>query len=254
MFESHPDFEELNDEALLWRYQDLPRYLDLLLRKSLFFNRVDKFEDPFEGKFNKYSKEAVINEVLQEKGEEPERRKIETQFEELLEEVSENRVAIAVSSWHINNAENYAMWNIYGRGSYGLAIQTTFQRLKQSFQHAENRIHVGKVIYYDEQCEQIPIGKTFAPFLRKRRMYQYEEELRCCTPVCGEAGTEANWEAQDELNGIFVPVDLDMLIERIYISPFSPDWFRALIERVNKQFGIRSELRHSAVFNSENFF
>ena len=85
-------------------------------------------------------------------------------------------------------------------------------------------------------------------------MYQYEEELRCCTPVCGEAGTEANWEAQDELNGIFVPVDLDMLIERIYISPFSPDWFRALIERVNEQFGIRSELRHSAVFNSENFF
>jgi len=33
---------------------------------------------------------------------------------------------------------------------------------------------------------------------------------------------EFKWQEQDIYNGVFIPVDPDTMIERIYISPYSP--------------------------------
>lgn len=33
----------------LWRYMSFEKFVSLLSEESLFFSRVDKFEDPFEG-------------------------------------------------------------------------------------------------------------------------------------------------------------------------------------------------------------
>jgi hypothetical protein len=250
MFQAHPDFEETDDNTLLWRYQDLPRYIDLLIRRQLFFNRADKFEDPFEGKYNKYSKEALITDNVGTSNE----KLVEQQFNALLGEVSEKRMAVTVNPWHENEHENYAMWNIYARGSYGLAIQTTYERLKRSFDPARKPVHIGKVIYYDEHTQQIPVHSSFAPFLWKRNIYKYENEVRCCALISDAEKDDFLWEAQDKYSGVFVPVDMEMLIERIYISPYSPHWFRDLVERLTEQFGIHAEIVHSAVFNSENFY
>lgn len=249
MYEPHPDFESPAPGSILWRYQDLPRYLDLLLRSALFFNRADKFEDPFEGKFNKLSREAVL-EAAGDGGNVME----EQRLEELLREVSEKRVTVTVNPWHENQDENYAMWNIYARGSYGLAIQSTYERLKQAFACSDKPVNIGKVIYYNEQREHIPLNSSFSPLLWKRKIYQYEREVRCCTLISDTEDDHFNWQSQDEYSGVFVPVDLQVLIERIYISPYSPGWFRDLIARVNEQFKIRSEIVHSAIFHSENFY
>lgn len=65
MFQSKAPFEQPHDDEILWRHQDLPRYIDMLLRQQLFFSRADKFEDPFEGKYSLYKNEKLISEQLE---------------------------------------------------------------------------------------------------------------------------------------------------------------------------------------------
>jgi len=68
MFKPHKDFKQIDDAALLWRYQDLPRYLDLLLKRQLFFSRADRFEDPFEGQYTQEAKEELVKEQVEKMG------------------------------------------------------------------------------------------------------------------------------------------------------------------------------------------
>jgi hypothetical protein len=51
----------------------------------------------------------------------------------------------------------------------------------------------------------------------------------------------------DELtaSGIFVPVDLDILIERVYIPPRSEGWYVDLVRDVMKVFGVETEVEPS---------
>lgn len=221
MFEEKEGFEQIRDTDMLWRYQDLPRYLDLLIRKQLFFTRFDRFEDPFEGRHNTPGRE------------------------------SNKGLIVAVSTWHMNNAENYAMWNIYAK-SYGLAVQTNYKRLKDSFRGTDKPVYIGKVVYFNETNQQVPTEDPLMPFLHKRCMYEYENEVRCCY-VLKENEKNFTWEEQDTYDGVFIQVDLEELIEKIFISPYAPKWFRDLVARTNEAFHIDKEIVHSTVFKSEYF-
>ena len=236
MFENQPGFEQIGDDEILWRYQDLPRYLDLLIRKQLFFTRIDQFEDPFEGKYNEPAKSKAAKEELQK----------------FAEKHSRTRVAVTVNTWHQNPDENYAMWNIYAK-NYGVAIQTTYKKLKDCFTKTDKPVYIGKVIYYNDERDQVPKENPMAPFIRKRCIYQYENEIRCCYIISQSKESGFLWEEQDTYNGVFLDVDLHTLIERIYISPYAPKWYRDLVARTNEVFKIDKEIRHSSVFQSENF-
>lgn len=58
-------------------------------------------------------------------------------------------------------------------------------------------------------------------------------------------------ENDQQTPGVYIPVDLDRLIDRIYISPYAPDWFRELIAGVNKRFGPGKQIVHSSVFGGQ---
>lgn len=50
--ENHPSFPlTIDRNQKIWRYMDFTKFMHLLTTKSLWFNRSDKFEDPFEGKY-----------------------------------------------------------------------------------------------------------------------------------------------------------------------------------------------------------
>ena len=253
MFQPHEEFEQPDNTAILWRYQDLPRYIDLLLKHQLFFSRADKFEDPFEGKYTLQSRKQLMKEQMKRSNvNDEDQEKVKEIVEKITEEQHVKRTLVTINSWHHNSHENYAMWKIYARGDYGLAIQTTSERLKRCFHATEKPVFIGKVNYYNESCEPIPFGDELIPFLRKRRIYEYENEVRCCYVIPQEA-QEFTWQEQDNYDGIFVNVDLDTLIERIYISPYSPKWIRDIIAGVNEKFNIEKEIIHSRVFDSEEY-
>jgi len=49
MFEPHPNFNLPNDEARVWRYMDIGKLVALLNTATLFFCRLDRLRDPYEG-------------------------------------------------------------------------------------------------------------------------------------------------------------------------------------------------------------
>lgn len=254
MFQPHKDFKQIDDNAVLWRYQDLPRYIDLLLKKQLFFCKADRFEDPFEGQYTVGAKEdlvkAQVEELADDHADEQDVEKAKQQIEKITEERIAKRTYVTINSWHWNDIENYAMWKIYAKGTYGLAIQTTYERLKQCFGVTGQPVFIGKVDYDD--CEISLLNDSLEPFLHKRKIYAYENEVRCCY-VIPEENNAFNWEAQDTNNGVFIDVDLDMLIERIYISPYSPKWINDIVAGINDKFNIHKEIVHSTVFDSAEY-
>src|SRR3954454_14252160 len=197
MFKPHDDFKQIDDAAILWRYQDLPRYIDLLLKRQLFFAKADRFEDPFEGKYTAQAKEEMIKEQVKELGDDhadqEDIEKAKQQVEELTKEHIARRTFVTINSWHWNDVENYAMWKIYAKGTYGLAVQTTYQRLKECFDKAKQAVFIGKVDYDD--CDVLPVNGSMRPFLHKRKMYAYENEVRCCYVMPED--NSFNWQAQD---------------------------------------------------------
>lgn len=178
--------------------------------------------------------------------------KVKEKVERFTKQHLAKRKFVTINSWHWNTDENYAMWKIYARGDYGLAIQTTYERLKRCFAATDKPVFIGKVNYYNESWESIPVGDPLVPFLRKRRIYEYENEVRCCYVIPQEE-KEFMWQEQDKYDGIFVKVDLDALVERIYISPYSPEWIRDFVAGINDKFNIEKEIVHSTVFDSEEY-
>jgi hypothetical protein len=256
MFQQQDEFKQIDDTAILWRYQDLPRYLDLLLKQQLFFCRADKFEDPFEGKYPVGNPDKLIQEYVERTAATQSSKKsfknAKEEIEKMVEDSVSKRTFVTINSWHYNTDENYAMWKIYAKGTYGIAIQTTYERLKRSFKVADQSVFIGKVSYYDDLTAPLLSPESLKPFLCKRKMYEYENEIRCCYVISAEEKA-LNWQDQGSQDGIFINVDLNTLIERIYISPYSPKWIADIVKGINEKFGMNKEIMHSSIFDATEY-
>ena len=69
--------------------------------------------------------------------------------------------------------------------------------------------------------------------------------------------TPTNWDLiADEVSyvtstsGIYIPVDLNALVDEIYVAPTSPDWFLEVIQTVCGKFSLRRVPRHSDLLSS----
>ena len=203
-------------DTIIWKYLDLSKFLDLLLSKKLFMSRSDKFEDQYEGTFS----EPTFEEI----------RKLSIDNPDFLQYYKTHREKVAISSWHINEYESFAMWQIFTQNSEGLAIQSTIGRLQQALYPEKNyNQFIGEVNYIDYKKEYIPFDDMFFPFLFKRKSFQYEREVRIITDVA---------ETKITLNdGLKINVDINQLIERIYIHPKSENWYKNLVIQLVEQLG-----------------
>ena len=205
-------------ETIDWKYLDLSKFLDLLLSQKLFMSRSDKFEDQYEGTFSEPTYEEI--------------KKLAINNPDFINNYKTHREKVAISSWHINEYESFAMWQIFTQNSEGLAIQSTIGRLQKSL-HPENNFkqYIGEVNYIDYKKEYIPFDDLFFPFLFKRKSFQYEREVRIITDV-----SDAN--TNTKLNeGLKINVDINQLIEKIYIHPKSENWYKNLVIELVKQLG-----------------
>ncbi len=203
-----------DSDTIVWKYLDLSKFLDLLLSQKLFMSRSDKFEDQFEGTFS----EPTFEEI----------KKLSKDNPEFLEYYKSHREKVVVSSWHINEYESFAMWQIFTQNSEGLAIQSTIGRLQNALKPEKNyKQFIGEVNYIDYKKEYIPFDDLFFPFLFKRKSFQYEREVRIISDTSSN-----NIKIND---GLKIDVDISQLIEKIYIHPKSENWYKNLvIELVSK--------------------
>ena len=207
----YADNENINlpsDDTIVWKYLDLSKFLDMLLSKQLFMSRSDKFEDQYEGTFSEPTYEEI--------------KKIAANNSKFLDYYKSHREKVVISSWHINEYESYAMWQIFTKNNEGLAIQSTIGRLKEALVPEKKYLqNIGAVNYIDYKKEYIPFEDTFFPFLFKRKSFQYEREVRIISDTSG---------SRVSINdGLKVDVNIDQLIEKIYIHPKSENWYKNLV-------------------------
>ncbi len=213
-----------NPDTIVWKYLDLSKFLDLLLSKKLFMSRSDKFEDQYEGTFSEPTYEEI--------------RKIAENNPEFLDYYKSHREKIVISSWHINEYESFAMWQIFTKNNEGLAIQSTVKRLQEAMKpETKTTQYIGEVNYIDYKKEYIPFDDTFFPFLFKRKSFQYEREVRIISDV-----TQNNIVINE---GLKIDVDIHQLIEKIYIHPKSENWYKNLVIQLMEQLGFNFSIEKS---------
>lgn len=224
MYVSNEQITRPDAGTIVWKYLDLSKFLDLLLCRQLFMSRSDKFEDQYEGTFS----EPTFEEL----------KKISENNPEFLDSYKSHRKNVVISSWHINEYESYAMWQIFTQNSEGLAIQSTVQRLEEALSpELRYEQHIGEVKYIDYKKEYIPFDNDFFPFLFKRKSFQYEREVRIVSNL-----TKHNLNINE---GVKINIDINKLIEKIYIHPKSENWYKNLVFQLMEQLGFNFKIEKS---------
>lgn len=211
-------------DTIVWKYLDLSKFVDLLLYRKLFMSRSDKFEDQYEGTFS----EPTFEEI----------RKLSVNNPDFLDFYKMHRENVVISSWHLNEYESFAMWQIFTQKSEGLAIQSTLGRIQKALAPEVNYDqYIGAVNYIDYKKEYIPFDDAFFPFLFKRKSFQYEREIRIISDL-----THQNISID---NGLKIDVDINQLIEKIYIHPKSENWYKNLVIELVKRLGFDFKIEKS---------
>ncbi|WPO79273.1 hypothetical protein [Flavobacterium sp. KACC 22761] len=225
MYINNPNIKLPEDpDTIVWKYLDLSKFLDLLLSKKLFMSRSDKFEDQYEGTFSEPTYEEI--------------KKLAVDNPDFLNYYKTHREKVAISSWHINEYESFAMWQIFTQNSEGLAIQSTIGRLQKALKPENNfDQYIGEVNYIDYKKEYIPFDDLFFPFLFKRKSFQYEREVRIITDT-----SKSTLKLND---GLKINVDINQLIEKIYIHPKSENWYKKLVIELVERLDFGFEIEKS---------
>ena len=195
------------DGATIWRYFSLPKLLHTLQKKSLFFPSVSMLEDPWEGHWTEDEFQNVIATFKKLPD-------FDLDWANVIREV--NKKSTFVSCWHQSDHESAAMWTTYG--TEGIGVKSTVGALKSAFEVEERPIGIAVVRYTDQLPDVPPL--TQAVF-RKRPSFEHEHEIRA---VCFDSS------AQED--GIHVRVELEKLVQGIYVSPRAPLWLRAVLREV----------------------
>lgn len=255
---------EVPDETKIWRYMGFTKFVSFL-EYGLYFCRADKFEDKFEGSLTVKDPELWISHLEDGKQFIPQ-EDIErfNQYIEYMKSLNsknaeEMRKYVVINCWHMNENESEAMWKLYSQSSEGIAIQSTYARLKESIDFKSIRdeeigqfVDVRPVKYIDYKKENTSlIPDRISAFLHKRKSFEHEKELRIL--ISNKAAKTYRFEDVFE-SGKTVKVKYDKLIENIYIAPTLPKWFEDLVRDVLKKYGleeipiVRSTLDDPAIF------
>ena len=223
MYEEHPlCTPPQNQTARIWRYMDVTKLLSML-DGSLWFSNITCVDDPLEGFLNRATvkKFRELPKDLPKINEEAVKKTIE----ENLKIIKWGRGLLNISSWHMNEGESAAMWQLYLKSENGIAIQSTYRRLRDSFKDSKEAVHIGIVKYIDEDDDTIDWRNVINYALHKRKSFEHEKELRAIVFSPSDNG------------GGSVDIDLEVLIEKIFVAPNSPKWTYELIKRTVRKYG-----------------
>jgi hypothetical protein len=184
--------KEINEDAYLWRYMDIHKFLSFVFNRSLHFTRLDNFEDKKEGitvnhLFYKGLKKQMDNHPMFDNI-----RKymsIETlggamnKIDDQLEKIQRRNFA---NCWVIgeNNSESVAMWNLYSKPN-SLAIKIKYSNFKKllndkglhSFDSTREVI-CSPINYIDFQKPDYKNLKNIDSVFTKDISFKHENEFR----------------------------------------------------------------------------
>lgn len=234
------DIVQPHPSTVIWRYMDFEKFVSLLRTSSLFFCQAKRFQDPYEGS-------ATFVDV----------GIADTELEKLLRDVYDApngwRSYTAVNCWHMDEYESSAMWNLYLKENKGVAIRTTIKKLVDSFVNirAIGEYSCGAITYATRMPSPTPGNSkgqdtTKLIFFHKRPEYAHEREYRVIIHCRDLKQIHDN-------GGVFVPVNLTALLEKIYIAPKQPSYIRPLVESILEKYGLNVQVIQSGLDTKPNY-
>lgn len=203
-----------NLDVKLWRYMDLSKFLDLIITESLYFCRADCFEDPYEGKLPMLDIDKVSPQALD-------------LFNASIKD-------FYISCWHANNHESAAMWKLYSQSNDAIAIETSYETLKELL---PNNIALTLVKYEDYNSFSL-IEKSFELNNRynvydtvtyKRASFEHEKEVRAIV-----------WRhltsTSSEEKGLKIHINIRKLIHKIHVSPHASSRLYNIINDIKSKY------------------
>lgn len=235
----HPTFRnQPKADDKVWRYMDLARYLSLLGGKTLHFARADQMADTWEGAYsqNNYDLRPAFYENHESMG--GVMRSYRMQWRQL----------VHMNCWHDAPHESAAMWDIYQRDGRGVAVQSTWGKLTSSIK-GNRHIFGARVKYVDYSSYYISENIPYEPFMHKRESFAHEREIRLMTMSSHDPWTVVEEPVLIDFAagppGLTVPVDLDGLVENIYVAPNAPNWLGEVVRQVTEQYGFEFNVLQS---------
>lgn len=215
MYKTYNGLYPPDDLTTVWRYTDFTKFVDLLNSQSLYFTRADRFEDPFEGLY-------------------PVKAEIDKEFQKYDIIRKQNYL----NCWAMGDHESAALWKIYSESKNSIALQSTFGNLRQSIEASIEDIYASVVRYKDysktdlvgiikeNQWPNQPRGSTVFPIIYKRMSFAFENELRL---IHINAPVTLKPDESSLPAGKRIKVNLDQMIVKIHLSPYSEKWFQELV-------------------------
>jgi len=192
-----------------WRYMPLEQLFALLSTKTLHFSPLSVMEDIAEGQLPgrawEETKKQLPRDILEGRGS----MDADTMMAMM---VHQRRTDACINCWYMDSADCLKMWGEYAPKN-GVAIQSTVRRLASSLQGSDTSVTIGPVTYFAPEDEDKYVNEAFYGSLHiKRDPFRHEKELRALA-----FRVNAGY-------GVDIPVDLEILIERLVLSPELKDW------------------------------
>jgi len=227
-----------NEYTTIWRFLDFTKFVSLLDKQSSYFCRADLIGDPFEGAYSYYTFANI------------------RQWREVDQDLSAYEEAEVVdmalnfpkyhylNCWHVNDVESAAMWKLYTKDTnQTIAIRSNYRKLCQSFHNARMPIFIGLVNYIDYDTEEIPTDNPLRPYVYKRKSFEHEKELRAVISNL----PDNPWTDKSQFDdvGLYIPTNLEYLIDKVFVAPASPQWFKELVHALMKKYGLDKPIESS---------
>ena len=268
--------ELIDDEKYLWRYMDFHKFLSFIFKESLYFTRLDKFDDKREGITLKHLFYQNVKKNLDNHPMFDEVRKystIDTMGSEMnkidseLENIQRFNFA---NCWNIGEkeSESVAMWNLYSNPE-SLAIRINYKNLKDKItingidsNFFEDNIICGPVKYFDFQKNPDGIdldNPQLNSVFTKDKSFNYENEYRIIIQEKIREIPEINYKdnirkshIEKQHNSFFNYPGIELKLKdfqnyqfEIILHPKSQKWIKGNIKKVMKKFNIKFQIFES---------
>ena len=204
-------FQHIDDSTPIWRYMDFDKLVANLFPSSVMFSSLRLMSDHTEGRWYQYpgtTEPSIYREV------------VDRTF---------------VMCWTLNEPSSGKVWSEYTKPSKGIALATTFGKLKREYHYTRAGplvMVVGKVQYTDypitlnpsssvETVSQDIVGIATT----KSSRFEWENEVRA---IAAQTVEDAPWEC------VIGTMDIFDLVDDVVICPDAEPWLGGALERVLK--------------------
>ena len=278
VFREWPSVSQPEPTASLWRYMSMDKFQSFIEEQSIYLCRIDRFDDSFEGALptrvaehhSKMFRQLQAPDLL---GRAPDSSYLRAQ----LSARETYRRFFYANCWHVNSHESTAMWQLYLGGTEGLAVKTTFLRMRRAIPvPSDGRLCGGLVSYVDFDRDWFDaLGPVDAYFHRRieykheceyRLLYQYfppdvyPESVRGVFEAAGHIPGSSVRVRPEVLKldvetkpGVLHRVDLNALLTEVVCSPASTRGLAGKVETLLDKHGFRLRVSRSSLDSIPRF-